>query len=87
MLDAETHRLASELDASELLIEELQGRSATEHAAIADKLPALRCAIRKRCRDGQSNAIRLACSLSVLEAEMHGRQPQKNAFFWPSPAF
>lgn len=89
MLDAESQRLAAQLDASELSIEEMQARSATEHAAFADELPALRCAFRKRCRDGHSNAIRFACSLNVLEAEMPGQQPQsaRAALVWPSPAF
>jgi len=39
-------------------------------AELADELPALRCAFRKRCRDGYSTAVRDACSLNVLESEL-----------------
>ena len=66
-------------------LEQMQARSAAEHAALASELPALRCAFRKRTRDGHSNALRLACSLTTLEAETVGLT--KSARAWASPAF
>ena len=42
----------------------------------AVELPELRCAFRKRCRDGYSNAVRHACHLTVLEAECKVAQPR-----------
>ena len=64
MLDAEAQRLEATLAHSESSLEEMQAQSAAEHAELARELPALRCAFRKRTRDGHSNALRAACSLA-----------------------
>ena len=72
MLDAEAERLAAGLIDSTNTLEAMQMHSAEAACEVADELPALRTAFRKRCRAGFSNAVRFACQLSVLEAELHG---------------
>ena len=73
MLDAEAERLASELADSTSTLESMQVRSADAAQELACDLAPLRCAFRKRCRAGFSNAVRLACALTVLEGEVHTR--------------
>ena len=90
LLDAESQHLEATLAQSESSLEEMQARSAADHAELARELPALRCAFRKRTREGHSNALRLACSLATLESEM-GLLGSPDAFSkraaWASPAF
>lgn len=90
LLDAESQHLEATLAQSESSLEEMQARSAADHAELARELPALRCAFRKRTREGHSNALRLACSLATLESEM-GLLGSPDDFSkraaWASPAF
>ena len=74
MLDLEAERLAAELAESTSTLEAMQVRSAESAAEVAEELPALRCAFRKRCRAGFSNAVRLSCALTVLEGELRGAE-------------
>ena len=72
MLDAEAERVAATLAESTRTLEAMQVRGADAATEVADELPALRCAFRKRCRAGLSNAVGLRCALTVLEAEANG---------------
>ena len=72
MLDAEADRLAAELTESTGTLEAMQMRSAAAAQELAADLAPLRLAFRKRCRAGFSNAVRLACALTVLETEAYG---------------
>ena len=72
MLDAEAERIAAELAASTDTLEAMQMRSAEAASEVAAELPLLRCAFRKRMRDGLSSAMRLNCALVVLEGEALG---------------
>ena len=72
MLDAEAERIAAALAESTSTLEAMQMRGAEVAIEVADELPALRCAFRKRCRAGLSNAVRLSCALTVLEGEAFG---------------
>ena len=67
---AETARLMAQLKESMAALELLQVQGAQAAVDTAAEIPALRCAFRKRCASGHSNAARLACSLAVLEGEL-----------------
>ena len=69
MLDAEAEAIIAELAQSERAVEDMEARSIAECETIADELPALRNAFRKRCRDGYSKAVRMSVALNVLESE------------------
>lgn len=71
-LEAECKQLEAELAQSELAMGAYHEEMIRESASHAAVLPELRCAFRKRCRDGYSNAVRHACSLRVLESEAFG---------------
>lgn len=71
MLDAEAERLAAELAASTVSLEAMQMRSVEGAQELAAELSPLRIAFRKRCHQGISNAVRLSCALTVLEAEAY----------------
>lgn len=90
-LDAEAQRLEETLTQSATSLERWQMQSVAQHAELASEIPALRCAFRKRTRDGHSNALRMACSLTTLETEMGllggmGRLTKPRTA-WASPAF
>ena len=76
-LAAEIALLAAELEESMAALERLQVQNAQAEQESAMELPMLRCAFRKRCREGYSNAMRLSCSLSVLEGELDQDEPQQ----------
>ena len=66
MLEQEAQRLAERLAESTSELEALQVRSCQADAEAARELPALRCAFRKRLRNGHSSALQLSCALAVL---------------------
>ena len=68
-LEAEAERLGTELTHCESQLGIHHEQVIDECSLFATELPALRCAFRKRSREGHSNAVRLACSLQVLESE------------------
>ena len=69
-LASETALLAAQLTESMAALERLQVQNARAEQEMAMEMPMLRCAFRKRCHEGYSNAMRLACSLSILEGEL-----------------
>ena len=71
-LDAEAARLEAELAQSECEMGAQHEQMVAWCDAHATELPELRCAFRKRCRDGYSNAVRNACHLTVMETEYRG---------------
>jgi len=75
-LAAETARLAAQLTESMAALEQLHVRSAQAELDMAVELPKLRCAFRKRTREGYSNALRYSCSLLTLENELDSTKRQ-----------
>ncbi|KAL3931221.1 MAG: hypothetical protein SGPRY_001217, partial [Prymnesium sp.] len=69
-LTTETSLLTRQLSESMVALEKLKMQNAVQEQEVASELPMLRCAFRKRCREGYSNAMRLVCSLSILENEL-----------------
>lgn len=68
-LDAESARLEAELAAATAELDAMQQASLSASIESFEGLAPLRCDWRKRCRNGYSSVVALACSLAVLEVE------------------
>ena len=67
-------QLEAQLLESTNALQELQVQRTHTHLDAAAEMASLRCSFRKRCSSGHSNAVRLACSLSLLEAELGSKR-------------
>lgn len=68
-LASEAALLSQQLADSMVALEDLRIQGASRDQEVLKELPSVRCAFRKRGREGYCNAMRLAFSLHTLENE------------------